>query len=81
MTRSGFFSAENPTENMALGFTAMSGDGSPESGKLQRNTSMIELMGSPGGGAYSTIRDMIQFGHSLVTNRLVSATMRDEMWI
>ena len=80
MTRSGFFSATDPVDNMALGYTAMQPDGSRGEGERVPNADMIERIGSPGGGAYSTLADLQRFALALQEDRLVDRRIRDELW-
>lgn len=80
MMRSGFFSATDPVDNMALGYTLMQPDGSQAEGARTTNADLIERIGSPGGGAYSTLNDMHRFGLALLNDDLVSRDTRDELW-
>lgn len=80
MTRSGFFSPAKPVDNMALGYTMMNADGTPRKNGRGSNANLIETIGSPGGGAYSTVTDMIRFGDALTQNELLSEDTRIDLW-
>jgi len=80
MTRSGFFSPLEPVDNMAMGYTLMQADGSTAQGEAVEHASFIERIGSPGGGAYSTLADMQRFGQALLGNSLISSQTREELW-
>lgn len=80
MSRSGFFDARKPVDNMALGYTRMGEDGRPTQGEPRPNVDIIERIGSPGGGAYATLRDLQSFALALQEDRLVSREVRDELW-
>jgi CubicO group peptidase (beta-lactamase class C family) len=80
MMRSGFFSVSDPVDNMALGYTLMQPDGTQDGGERTSNANMIERIGSPGGGAYSTLADMQRFGQALLNDELLSSGTREELW-
>lgn len=80
MSRSGFFAALEPVDNMANGYTERAPDGSPIPGGRQPNAALIEPIGSPAGGSYSTLADLQQFGLALMDDRLVTRAIRDELW-
>ena len=80
MTRSGFFSPIDPVDNMAMGYTTMAPDGSRTAGEPVPNAPLIERIGSPAGGSYSTIADLQRFAEALLENRLVGQEIRDELW-
>lgn len=80
MNRSGFFSALDPVDNMAFGYTAMGPDGQRAEGERQPNAARIERIGSPGGGAYSTLRDLQRFASALLHDELVTRATRNQLW-
>lgn len=80
MARSGFFDAMDPVDNMAMGYTSMQPDGSRLEGERVSNAAAIERIGSPGGGAYSTLSDLQRFALALQEDRLVDRETRNELW-
>jgi CubicO group peptidase (beta-lactamase class C family) len=60
--------------NMAVGYTHMGEDGRGRpSNPLRPNTSWLPFRGSPAGGGYSTLDDMLRFDRALRTHKLLSA--------
>lgn len=74
MTHTGFFALDENIENRAIGYTngMESSDGS-----RQLNTDMLEIKGSPAGGAFSTVNDMLRFGQALLDGTLIGTEARD----
>ncbi|HEX8424018.1 MAG TPA: serine hydrolase domain-containing protein [Pyrinomonadaceae bacterium] len=60
--------------NMAAGYTRMGADGRgrPEN-PLRPNTPWLPFKGSPAGGGYSTLDDMLKFDHALRSHKLLGA--------
>jgi CubicO group peptidase (beta-lactamase class C family) len=59
--------------NMAVGYMRMNEKGMPDpSLPLRENTSVLAAKGSPAGGGYSTVGDMLRFSLALRGNKLLS---------
>lgn len=62
-------------KNLAVGYTRMSlgGQGQPDPTAPRReNTQMLPIKGSPAGGGYSTLDDLLKFALALQNNKLLS---------
>lgn len=64
--------------NMAIGYMRMNDKGMPDpSLPLRENTSVRSAKGSPAGGGYSTVEDMLRFSFALRGNKLLSKKYTD----
>jgi D-alanyl-D-alanine carboxypeptidase len=60
--------------NLAVGYTRIGADGRGRPENPRRpNTSLLPFKGSPAGGGYSTLDDMLHFDRALRTHKLLSA--------
>jgi CubicO group peptidase (beta-lactamase class C family) len=78
MTDTDSYENGRETANMAIGYTRMGADGrgSPDN-PLRPNTSRLPFKGSPAGGGYSTLDDMLKFDRALRTHKLLDAKFTD----
>ena len=73
MTNSDSYLKTDKTPNMAVGYTSEDG---PE---LQNNFSSRPMRGSPAGGGYSTVEDLIRFAAALTSHKLLNAEYTDRL--
>lgn len=79
MTRTGYERVDSLRGDYATGYTIPPGpDGRPGPGPRINNSALIEVRGSPAGGAYSTAHDLIAFSRALWAGRLVQRSLVDE---
>lgn len=57
--------------NLALGYTHFAPDGSTDPGTWWNNLLMLPARGSPAGGGYSTVEDLLRFARALHTHTLL----------
>lgn len=69
MHNSGFYRMDQPTNNLAIGYIYRIEDGVME---LYNNLFDNVFIGSPAGGAYSTVGDMLKFSSALRGNLLLN---------
>ncbi len=69
MTNSGFFSRDDPVENVASGYTRMS-EGE-EAAELRSNMFLLPARGNSAGSAQSTVSDLLKFDNALREHRLL----------
>lgn len=65
MNNSGYFDIENPVENMALGYTRMDPRNKQMLDEFKSNSDIQPTKGSPAGGAYTTVKDLLKFDKAL----------------
>ena len=68
MTATGFFARDEPTPDLAVGYTRQTEDGS-----LRNNLYRLPVIGSPAGSSFSTVDDLLRFERALRTGRLLPA--------
>jgi CubicO group peptidase (beta-lactamase class C family) len=74
MTDTDSYESAREVANMAVGYTRMGADGRGRpSNPLRPNISWLPYRGSPAGGGYSTLDDMLRFDRALRTHKLLSA--------
>ena len=81
MTATGSFAMDAPVPNLAKGYTRQSpgddesedhhGHGPDPSAPWRENSFMIPFTGTPAGGGYSNVGDLLRFRHALVDNKLL----------
>jgi CubicO group peptidase (beta-lactamase class C family) len=76
MENTGFYDLDCPVENLAIGYRPSSDCGAG----WKNNYYELVVRGSPGGGAYSTAPDLLEFARALEEGRLVSQESLDLMW-
>ncbi|HYP02170.1 MAG TPA: serine hydrolase domain-containing protein, partial [Pyrinomonadaceae bacterium] len=66
------------TPNLAVGYTRVGADGrgNPENPR-RPNTSRLPFKGTPAGGGYSTLDDLLKFDRALRSHKLLSAKFTD----
>jgi D-alanyl-D-alanine carboxypeptidase len=68
------YESTRETANMAVGYTRMGADGRGRPENPRRpNTGLLPFKGSPAGGGYSTLDDMLKFDRALRTHKLLDA--------
>jgi CubicO group peptidase (beta-lactamase class C family) len=61
------------TPNLAIGYTKTDLEGNPTAGPRRNNLFMFGVKGSPAGGGYSTVDDMLRFCIALIHHKLLSS--------
>ena len=72
MENSDHYESDLPVPNLAVGYTRMDEQGHKRGGPRRSNLLMLGVKGSPAGGGYSTVDDMLRFCGALRGNRLTS---------
>ncbi|MFX1255532.1 MAG: serine hydrolase domain-containing protein [Promethearchaeota archaeon] len=70
MINSDHYELDKPVPNLAIGYTK--DEHSSPDGTLRNNTFLIGIKGSPAGGGYSTVEDMLKFDIALHNNQLLT---------
>ncbi len=71
MTSSGSYWKTEEIPNMAIGYTRMEGS------DLKNNYTFLPMRGSPAGGGYSTVEDLVRFANALLSHKLLNADYTD----
>jgi CubicO group peptidase (beta-lactamase class C family) len=67
------YERDKDVSNLAIGYTRMGDNGTPDpSAPRQSNMPMRPVKGSPAGGGYSTVDDMLRFSVALRDHKLLS---------
>ena len=66
------FYRDDPVENLAVGYTNMGPDGPVGKGYKHDNSAILPPRGTPAGGGYSTIVDLLKFEIALSANKLLT---------
>lgn len=73
MTKTDFYERDHDVPGRAIGYMRVNAKGEPDAeAPRQENTSTRPARGSPAGGAYSTVNDMLKFHIALRDNKLLS---------
>ena len=73
MSNTDSYEKDKNTPNLAIGYTKMGDNGRPDPSAARRaNTPMRPLKGSPAGGGYSTVDDLLRFSVALLGSKLLS---------
>jgi len=70
MNDSDHYEMDEPVPNLAMGYTRMDQSGKRTDGPRRSNLFMLGLKGSPAGGGYSTVDDMLRFCEALGSGKL-----------
>ncbi|MFH1197125.1 MAG: serine hydrolase [bacterium] len=71
MTNTDAFHRDSPVENLAVGYTNMNPNDTEGTGYQWENTYMLSPRGTPAGGCYSTVEDMLKYDTALREGKLV----------
>jgi CubicO group peptidase (beta-lactamase class C family) len=78
MVNSDSYEKDKDVPNLAIGYMNMGDNGAPDPSAPRRpNTPMRALKGSPAGGGYSTVDDMLKFSVALQNHKLLSQKYTD----
>lgn len=77
MTNSDSYHKDGPVENLAVGYTNMNRNDPDGTGYRWENTYLMPPRGTPAGGGYSTVGDLLKYDRALRTNRLLSKSYTD----
>lgn len=74
MTDTDSYESAGEVANLAVGYTRMGADGRARPDEPRRpNTSRLPFKGSPAGGGYSTLDDLLKFDRALRSHKLLGA--------
>src|SRR5206468_1953304 len=65
MTNSASYWKTDPIQDLAKGYTVKAGH------PMEMNFSWLSMRGSPAGGGYSTVADLLRFANALTTHQLL----------
>ena len=77
MTNSDSYETDNIIENLAVGYTEIGLDNRAKPGQMWNNLVILPVKGSPAGGGYSTVEDLLKFDVALRENKLLSKKFTD----
>jgi CubicO group peptidase (beta-lactamase class C family) len=80
MTDTDSFHRDGPVKNLATGYTDFTPEEETSGGYEWSNTYLLSPRGTPAGGGYSTIRDMLKIDQALRTNTLLSEDYTRIIW-
>ncbi len=73
MNNTDSYERDKEIANRAIGYTRMGDNGRPDPAAARRaNTTMRPAKGSPAGGGYSTVEDLLKFSRALQQHKLLS---------
>lgn len=78
MTRTGFFDADSLPPYAAIGYTT--GDEDHPEGPQHPNTAGLPGRGSPAGGSYSTVGDLLRYVHAQRTGAIAGTSGKPAGW-
>ena len=73
MTHSDSYYRDDPVENRAIGYTNMNHNDQKGEAYQLDNLNMLPTRGTPAGGGYSTVRDILKFVKALRSNKLLNS--------
>ena len=79
MTNTDSYAMDEPVPNLAIGYTNLDADGQTVDGPRHNNLFLTFIMGSPAGGGFSTVEDMLKFSLALQEYKLLGAEMTETM--
>jgi D-alanyl-D-alanine carboxypeptidase len=71
MSHTGAYELDTEVPNRAIGYTTQDAEGN-ETGRMADNTPLMPIKGTPAGGGYSTVEDLLSFSNALLGHRLLS---------
>jgi D-alanyl-D-alanine carboxypeptidase len=71
MSHTGAYELDAEVPNRAIGYTTQDAQGN-ETATLADNTPLMPIKGTPAGGGYSTVEDLLNFSQALLGHRLLS---------
>ncbi len=71
MADTGACDLEAEAPERATGYTTFDAEGN-DTGTLAENTPLMPVVGTPAGGSYSTVEDLLRFANALLDHRLLS---------
>lgn len=66
------FELDRDVSNLAIGYTHVGPDGTPEPGEWRNNLLLLPARGGPAGGGYSTVADLYRFVSAVRGHRLLA---------
>jgi CubicO group peptidase (beta-lactamase class C family) len=73
------YELDRPVPNLAIGYTHIGLQGVPEEGPRRSNIFGLPPKGTPAGGGYSTVEDLLRFGTALRKYALLSPQFTESL--
>ena len=80
MTNTDSFDRDGPVKNLATGYTDFTPEGATGSGYEWSNMYLLSSRGTPAGGGYSTVDDMLKMAQALRNNTILSEDYTRIIW-
>ena len=80
MVNTDAFELDHDVPNLAIGYTNRNDEGRFEPGRPRNNVFMHVIKGSPAGGGYSTVDDLLKFDQALRRHTLLTPHSTELLW-
>jgi CubicO group peptidase (beta-lactamase class C family) len=80
MVNTDAFELDHDVPNLAIGYTNRTDEGRFEPGAPRNNVFMHVIKGSPAGGGYSTVEDLLKFDQALRRRTLLTPQSTEVLW-
>ena len=74
------FDRDGPVKNLAMGYTNFTTEGPVGKGYEWNNVFLLSPRGTPAGGGYSTVEDMLKIDQALRNNKILSPDYTHVIW-
>lgn len=81
MNDSDHYEMDQPVPNLAMGYTRMDELGHRTDGPRRNNSFIVGVKGSPAGGGYSTVDDVLRFCKALRRNELLGPEFTERVYL
>jgi CubicO group peptidase (beta-lactamase class C family) len=80
MSNTDSFHRDGPVKNLAMGYTDFTPEGKTGKGYEWSNTYLLSPRGTPAGGGYSTLEDMLKLDQALRKHKILSSDYTNVIW-